>query len=249
MVGFGDLASLAKTAVAPGGIQALKDKAVSAAQQKAKDAILGPAEKIPLWLYRCLAAFPVTGLLGLDHLAVGSTETTFIKLLVNLLTFGSWWLYDATYSINADAVINDGLKVPFLETVSVKAGAIDLDSELTPKTKLFLYVLLTLMSALVCGISYIFSEHFVGNIIMMVSGGATVAIAGYTFIQIRSFIMSKMLALVPGGALLSKMPFKMGGGGDTSPKELTLDFFMLSLLFLITVGGFALSSVRSKSTL
>jgi hypothetical protein len=227
---------LGKAAGAFGGLSDLAKKTLTPTP------VEKPVEKVPLWLYRSLAAFPVTGLLGLDHLALGSVETTVAKLLVNLITLGSWYVYDMMYSINGEDVMNVGLKVPFLETVSVKPGGIDLESELTDKTKLFLYGLLTLMSGLICGIAYLFKSNQIANIFMIIAGSTTLAIGGYTAYQTRSLVMKTMLSGLPGGALLSKIP--MMGGGE---KKEGLDFVLLSTLFILSITGFALSAIRSKS--
>ena len=221
---------------AKGALSGLAQKTTAAPVEK-------PVEKIPLWLYRSLAGFPVTGLLGIDHLAVGSVETGFTKLLVNLLTLGSWYVYDMMYSINQDAVINVGLKIPFLETVSVKPGMIDLNSELTEKTKLFLYGLLTLISGLICGIAYFFKNNQIGTILMIVAGSATVAIGGYTALQAKSFATKSVLASLPGGDLLAKLPIQMGG----SPPQIGLDFVLLATLIILSLTGFTVSMIRSKS--
>jgi hypothetical protein len=222
---------------AKGAITSLAQKTITAPVEK-------PVEKIPLWLYRSLAGFPVTGLLGIDHLALGSVETGFTKLLINLVTLGSWYVYDMMYSINPDAVINVGLKVPFLETISVKPGMIDLNSDLTDKTKLFLYGLLTLISGVICGIAYFFKSSQIGNILMIVSGSATVAIGGYTALQAKSFATKSMLASLPGGDLLAKLPIQLGGG---SPPQMGSDFVLLATLFIFSMAGFTVSAIRSKS--
>ena len=253
MPGIADIASLAKTA-SSGGLAGLKEKAISTVASAALAD--KPIEKIPLGLYRGLAAFPVTGLLGLDHFAAGSMETAFAKLLINLITFGSWYMYDMFYSIDGNAVLTQGLKVPFVEMVAVQAGRIDQNAQLTEKTKLFLYVLFTCIAGLLCGITYIFKANAIANIVMIVAGAATLAIGAYTAFQIRAYFINSMLSMVPGGALLSKLPggagglmskLPMMGGGQT--KEMGTDFVILGTLFVLTMTGFALSSVRSKSAL
>lgn len=45
-------------------------------------------------VYKALAMFPLTGLLGIDHLALRSPFTALLKLLINLFFYGAWYFYD-----------------------------------------------------------------------------------------------------------------------------------------------------------
>ena len=46
------------------------------------------------WFYKLLAIFPLTGLLGIDHLALRSPLTAILKVLVNIFFYGAWYIYD-----------------------------------------------------------------------------------------------------------------------------------------------------------
>ncbi len=46
------------------------------------------------WFYKVLAIFPLTGFLGIDHLALRSPFTAILKFLVNILFWGAWYIYD-----------------------------------------------------------------------------------------------------------------------------------------------------------
>jgi hypothetical protein len=46
------------------------------------------------WLYKLLAVFPITGFLGMDHLALRSPFTAVLKFLVNVFFWGAWYFYD-----------------------------------------------------------------------------------------------------------------------------------------------------------
>jgi len=49
---------------------------------------------IDSWIYKVLAIFPLTGFLGIDHLALRSPFTAMLKFLVNILFWGAWYIYD-----------------------------------------------------------------------------------------------------------------------------------------------------------
>ncbi len=45
-------------------------------------------------LYKVFAMFPLTGILGIDHLVLRSPFTAILKFLVNILFYGAWYVYD-----------------------------------------------------------------------------------------------------------------------------------------------------------
>ena len=85
--------------------------------------------KIPVWLYRLIAIFPVTGMAGIDHYLLGSQQTAFAKFFVNLLTFGSWYVYDILQSLDADKISDMGLDFPFYGGGAVGKGKMAADAK------------------------------------------------------------------------------------------------------------------------
>ena len=51
------------------------------------------------------------GFFGLDHLYLRSPLTFIAKLIVNIFTFGTWWLYDASQAIFNRNVVKSTLQV------------------------------------------------------------------------------------------------------------------------------------------
>jgi hypothetical protein len=68
------------------------------------------------------------GFLALDHLYLRSPLTFLAKLIVNILCFGVWWLYDASQAIfNRDVVKVFGLPVPGMGPQGIGAGTLASD--------------------------------------------------------------------------------------------------------------------------
>lgn len=121
--------------------------------------IMNNLPPFPLWLFQLLATFPVTGLLGIDHMAIGSSLTGFTKLFLNIFTLGSWYFYDIIQVYNTENLRDKGLNIPFLEWGGIGAGRIDdtKSKELTKSSKSWLYLLVTL----VFGVAYYITTFFI----------------------------------------------------------------------------------------
>jgi len=109
--------------------------------------IMNNLPPFPLWLFQLLSTFPITGLLGVDHMAIGSSLTGFTKLFLNIFTLGSWYFYDIIQVYNTENLRDKGLNIPFLEWGNIGAGRIDdtKSKELTKSSKSWLYLLITLL--------------------------------------------------------------------------------------------------------
>ena len=70
----------------------------------------------------------IGGILALDHLYLRSPLTFIAKIIVNVLTLGSWWLYDASQAVfNKDVVKVFGLGVPGMGPKGIAAGVLGND--------------------------------------------------------------------------------------------------------------------------
>ena len=160
----------------------------------------------PLWLYKYLAAFPVTGFFGLDHFALGSQMTGMLKLFVNMITLGSWYAYDVVQVYHGQH-LRDGLKIPFLESGAIGKGRID-DTPMgimTKNTKLWILVIfISLFGGLYFITTFFVSENtdFMSTIIRNISKLSfygTLALILGTFIFFISAKSSSLFPAIPKG--------------------------------------------------
>ena len=199
--------------------------------------------KTPLWLYRILAVFPVTGLAGVDHYAVKSTYTGMAKGFVNLLTFGSWYVYDAIQALDGSKIVENGLAVPFYGPAEIGKGALTEEAlGMDGSSKIFLNLVFIGLAGMIFFGARFFtgSPDPVGKIaksLEVISGLAAVGIAGYT--------AKDMLKKHPkkGGEVpsLTDITSVMKGGGTDNSGT---DVIALGVMLLLAASGFALSSLR-----
>jgi hypothetical protein len=89
------------------------------------------------------------GLLALDHLYLRSPLTFLLKLILNVLTLGTWWLYDATQAVfNKDVVKVFGLGVPGLGPKGIAAGVLASDVPDKKHMAFFIYSLALILGGL-----------------------------------------------------------------------------------------------------
>ena len=79
--------------------------------------------QIPYWLYMTFAIFPITGLLGIDHLLLRSPWTAFFKFITLIPLLGFWYFYDIAQAAGEREFIEKyGLAVPFYGPTGIGAG-------------------------------------------------------------------------------------------------------------------------------
>jgi hypothetical protein len=78
----------------------------------------------PWYPYWTLVTFTTLGgFFGLDHFWLRSPTTGIIKCIVNIFTFGLWWMYDMLQVFGEkDSVMKHGLTVPLVGPLGIGAG-------------------------------------------------------------------------------------------------------------------------------
>lgn len=86
------------------------------------------------------------GLLGLDHFYLRSPTTAFAKIIVNCLTFGLWWVWDANqFAFEKEKVLNYGLNNIFDMGKGIGRGTlIDEKPEFLPKKDFGTFMILAI---------------------------------------------------------------------------------------------------------
>jgi hypothetical protein len=105
------------------------------------------------------------GALALDHLYLRSPLTFLAKLIVNVLTFGTWWLYDASQAVfNKDVVKVFGLGVPGMGPKGIAAGVLGSDIPDKKHMAFFIYALALMFGGLFGLDSFIVGDKQTGLI-------------------------------------------------------------------------------------
>jgi hypothetical protein len=70
--------------------------------------------KSEFFWYKALAIFPITGLLGTDHLLLRSPFTAVLKFLVNICFYGAWYFYDIIQILmDSEFIAKYGMSAPW----------------------------------------------------------------------------------------------------------------------------------------
>ncbi len=202
---------------------------------------------IPVWLYRVLAIFPITGMVAIDHFAIGSTQTAFAKSFVNLLTFGSWYVFDALQSLNGKRVVENGLEIPFYGAAGIGKGKIVEGTGMGTGGN-FLNILFTLTAGTLYIVSTVFKDTpgFLGKLSSVAQGitlPATIGLAGFTLQNSFKKPPTPAAPAVPSLGQLAKM---VGGGEEEMVLSMSADGIVLGILVVLAASGFTLAYARSS---
>jgi hypothetical protein len=89
------------------------------------------------------------GIFALDHLYLRSPLTFIAKIIVNILTLGSWWIYDASQAVfNRDVVKIFGAGIPGIGPYGIGAGVLANDIPDKKHMSFFVYSIALLMGGL-----------------------------------------------------------------------------------------------------
>jgi TM2 domain-containing membrane protein YozV len=106
-----------------------------------------------------LSIIPLTGFLGLDHLYARSPKTAALKALINCLTLGWWYIYDALQVIlRPDQVKTFGFSAPVVGPLGIGAGQFSGDTTDSDKAARF-----SIYAFLVCVVPFGIDYFYLGR--------------------------------------------------------------------------------------
>jgi hypothetical protein len=127
----------------------------------------------------------ILGFFGLDHLYLRSPLTFLAKLVVNILFFGVWYLYDVSHALfNSDVVKLYGLGVPILGPKGIAAGVLSKEEPSKLHWNFFIYGLCLMMGGAFGLDSFLVGDNQTGaiRIILLISFiGAPIAIGWWIY--------------------------------------------------------------------
>jgi hypothetical protein len=137
----------------------------------------------------------IGGILALDHLYLRSPLTFIAKIIVNVLTLGSWWMYDASQALfNKDVVKVFGLGVPGMGPKGIGAGVLASDVPDKKHMAFFIYGLVIILGGVFGLDSFIVGDKQSGfiRLICLITGIlAPVAIFWWLFNIGKFFFKTK----------------------------------------------------------
>jgi TM2 domain-containing membrane protein YozV len=137
----------------------------------------------------------IGGLFGLDHLYLRSPLTFIAKIIVNILTFGSWWVYDASQAFfNKDVVKVFGLGVPGFGPKGIGAGVLASDVPDKKHMAFFIYALALFFGGVFGLDSFIVGDKqsgFIRLICLITAIFAPIAIFWWLFNVVKFFFKTQ----------------------------------------------------------
>lgn len=137
----------------------------------------------------------IGGALALDHLYLRSPLTFIAKIIVNVLTLGSWWIYDATQAVfNKDVVKVFGLGIPGFGPKGIGAGVLASDVPDKKHMAFFIYALALFFGGVFGLDSFIVGDKqsgFIRLICLITAIFAPIAIFWWLFNLAKFFFKTK----------------------------------------------------------
>ena len=115
----------------------------------------------------------IGGLLALDHLYLRSPLTFLAKIVINILFFGAWWLYDASQAIfNRDVVKVFGLPIPGMGPSGIGGGCLAKDVPDKKHMAFFIYGLAIIIGGILGLDSFVVGDKQTGfiRLVCLISG-------------------------------------------------------------------------------
>jgi hypothetical protein len=116
-------------------------------------------------IYMLLAIFPITGLLGIDHLYLHSPGTFILKAILNVCTLGFWYFYDViqAMSFESEGIAAKGLSVPWFGPAGIGAGSFKVGGAAESPQNSLMYIAYVLSAMFVpFGLDYVIAGDYVG---------------------------------------------------------------------------------------
>jgi hypothetical protein len=152
-------------------------------------------------IYMILSIFPITGILGLDHLYLHSPGTFVMKFFVNILTLGFWYFYDTVQAISfeRDNISKKGLSIPWFGPSGIGAGAFKEDGAPEAPQNNLTYMAYVLSAMFIpFGVDYLIAGDYFGAIIKFVTIFTFGISFIYGFINVYKIIMKPATVFCEG---------------------------------------------------
>lgn len=122
----------------------------------------------PLWLVQILTI--CFGFFGIDHMFLRSPFTAVAKGIVNMCTFGLWWIYDILQvTIDRESVQKNGLTLPFFGPAGIGAGMFRKEGSEVEGKAPWIFILYTLLTLLPFGLDFFLAGDTIGGIIRLMT--------------------------------------------------------------------------------
>ena len=103
------------------------------------------------------------GFFGLDHLYLRSPWTFLAKMMVNMMFFGVWWIYDAVHALfNSDTIRLYGLNLPGWGPIGIGAGVLSKEVPDRKHFRFFIYALALIFGGMIGLDSFVLGYNDIG---------------------------------------------------------------------------------------